>query len=116
MSDFRFSRRGFLERAGVAGGVPLIGTLMAAGPFQARAVPQLKGKSKSVVIPTHEFAGPNGAPWIEERKKAADWGNARSMRTLLEKARESQAIRISTDAGADLSRIETADLLDATVN
>ena len=56
------------------------------------------------------------APWIEERKKAADWGNARSMRTLLEKARESQAIRISTDAGADLSRIETADLLDATVN
>ncbi len=55
-------------------------------------------------------------PWIEERKTAADWGNARSMRTLLEKARESQAIRISTDASADLSRIETADLLDATVN
>jgi hypothetical protein len=34
----------------------------------------------------------------------------------LEKAREAQAIRISTDAGADLSRIETADLLEATVN
>jgi SpoVK/Ycf46/Vps4 family AAA+-type ATPase len=53
------------------------------------------------------------APWIEQRSQAPDWGNARSMRTLLEKARESQAIRISTDAGADLSRIETADLLDA---
>jgi hypothetical protein len=38
------------------------------------------------------------------------------MRTLLEKARESQAIRISTDAGADLSRIETADLMDATAS
>ena len=55
-------------------------------------------------------------PWIEERSKAPDWGNARSMRTLLEKAREAQAIRISTDANADLSRIETADLLEATVN
>jgi SpoVK/Ycf46/Vps4 family AAA+-type ATPase len=56
------------------------------------------------------------APWIEQRSKAPDWGNARAMRTLLEKARESQAIRISTDAGADLSRIETVDLLDATTN
>jgi SpoVK/Ycf46/Vps4 family AAA+-type ATPase len=55
-------------------------------------------------------------PWIEENSRARDWGNARSMRTLLEKAREAQAIRISTDAGADLSRIETADLLEATVN
>ena len=41
--------------------------VMAAGPFQAKAVPQLKGKAKSITIPTHEFAGPNGAPWIEER-------------------------------------------------
>ena len=55
-------------------------------------------------------------PWIEERAKAADWGNARSMRTLLEKAREAQAIRISTDANADLSRIATADLLEGTVS
>ena len=54
--------------------------------------------------------------WIESRTKAPDWGNARSMRTLLEKAREAQAIRISTDANADLSRIETADLLEATVS
>ena len=55
-------------------------------------------------------------PWIEQRAKAPDWGNARSIRTLLEKAREAQAIRISTDADADLSRIETSDLLEATVN
>jgi hypothetical protein len=51
--------------------------------------------------------------WIEERSNAPGWGNARSMRTLLEKARESHAIRISTDPNADLSRIEVADLLDA---
>ena len=55
-------------------------------------------------------------PWIEQRANAPDWGNARSIRTLLEKAREAQAIRISTDAAADLSRIETSDLLEATVN
>ena len=55
------------------------------------------------------------APWIEQRSTAPDWGNARSMRTLLEKAREAQAIRISTDPDADLSRLETADLLEATV-
>ncbi|MGH6778053.1 MAG: AAA family ATPase [Bradyrhizobium sp.] len=55
-------------------------------------------------------------PWIARRSQAPDWGNARSMRTLLEKARESQAIRISTTPDADLSRIETADLLDATVS
>ena len=65
MSDY--SRRGFLERAGALGSVPLVGTLMAAGPFQTRAVPQTKGRAQSVTIPTHEFAGPNGAPWIEER-------------------------------------------------
>jgi SpoVK/Ycf46/Vps4 family AAA+-type ATPase len=62
-----------------------------------------------------DFA-PALTPWIEARAKASDWGNARSMRTLLEKAREAQAIRISTDANADLSRIETADLLEATVS
>lgn len=56
------------------------------------------------------------APWIEERSRAPDWGNARSMRTLLERARESQAIRISTDANADLSRIELTDLLNATAS
>jgi SpoVK/Ycf46/Vps4 family AAA+-type ATPase len=62
-----------------------------------------------------DFAGAL-TPWIEGRASAPDWGNARSMRTLLEKAREAQAIRISTDAAADLSRIETADLLEATVS
>jgi SpoVK/Ycf46/Vps4 family AAA+-type ATPase len=55
-------------------------------------------------------------PWIKANSNGPDWGNARSMRTLLEKAREAQATRISTDADADLSRIETADLLEATVS
>lgn len=67
MTDYRSTRRDFLEQAGKLGSIPLIGTAMAAGPFQTNAVSQLKGKAKSVTIPTHEFAGPRGAPWIEER-------------------------------------------------
>jgi stage V sporulation protein K len=53
-------------------------------------------------------------PWITERSRADDWANAREMRTLLEKAREAQAMRIATDPTADLSRIEIVDLMKAT--
>jgi SpoVK/Ycf46/Vps4 family AAA+-type ATPase len=53
-------------------------------------------------------------PWIEGERKREDWGNARQMRTLLEKAREVQALRISRDPTADLARIEIADIMTAT--
>jgi SpoVK/Ycf46/Vps4 family AAA+-type ATPase len=53
-------------------------------------------------------------PWITERSRADDWANAREMRTLLEKAREAQAMRISRDPSADLSRLEIDDLMKAT--
>ncbi|THD71485.1 MAG: AAA family ATPase [Bradyrhizobium sp.] len=52
--------------------------------------------------------------WITERSRAEDWANAREMRTLLEKAREAQATRISADPSADLSRLEIVDLMKAT--
>ena len=53
-------------------------------------------------------------PWITERSRADDWANAREIRTLLEKAREAQAMRISANPSADLSRLEIADLMKAT--
>jgi SpoVK/Ycf46/Vps4 family AAA+-type ATPase len=53
-------------------------------------------------------------PWITERSRADDWANAREMRTLLEKAREAQAMRLSVDPSGDLSRLEIADLMKAT--
>jgi stage V sporulation protein K len=53
-------------------------------------------------------------PWITERSRAEDWANAREIRTLLEKAREAQAMRISADPSADLSRLEIVDLMKAT--
>ena len=49
------------------------------------------------------------APWIAENSKREDWGNAREIRTLLEKAREAQAMRISKDPEADLQTIELQD-------
>ena len=49
-------------------------------------------------------------PWIEGNRKSDSWGNARSMRTILEAAREAQAVRINRDPAADLKRIETADI------
>jgi SpoVK/Ycf46/Vps4 family AAA+-type ATPase len=52
-------------------------------------------------------------PWIEKSAKQEDWGNAREMRTLLEKTREAQAMRISADPSADLTVLETADVREA---
>jgi stage V sporulation protein K len=48
--------------------------------------------------------------WVEPNAKRQDWGNAREMRTLLEKSREAQALRIATDPSADLMKLELADL------
>ena len=52
-------------------------------------------------------------PWVEDRAKRDDWGNAREMRTLLEKAREAQALRLAADPNGDLSVLELADLEQA---
>jgi nickel-dependent lactate racemase len=53
-----YDRRMFLKLAGVAAGwVPLIGTAMASAPNQPTHATSIKGSSKSVVIPTHEWAG-----------------------------------------------------------
>lgn len=49
-------------------------------------------------------------PWIERNRKNEAWGNARSMRSVLEAAREAQALRISVDPEADLRRLEPADM------
>jgi SpoVK/Ycf46/Vps4 family AAA+-type ATPase len=49
-------------------------------------------------------------PWIDENSRREDWGNAREMRTLLEKAREAQAMRISGDPTGDLTMLELPDL------
>jgi SpoVK/Ycf46/Vps4 family AAA+-type ATPase len=52
-------------------------------------------------------------PWIDANAKRDDWGNAREMRTLLEKVREAQALRIMKEPTDDLTRIELVDLVQA---
>jgi SpoVK/Ycf46/Vps4 family AAA+-type ATPase len=49
-------------------------------------------------------------PWLQLGMRSETWGNAREMRTLLERAREAQSVRISKNPSADLTRIETVDL------
>nr|WP_083794945.1 AAA family ATPase [Bradyrhizobium sp. ORS 278] len=54
-------------------------------------------------------------PWIETRWKGEGWGNAREMRSLLDKASEAQSLRVAVDAAADISKIEMADFESAGV-
>lgn len=52
-------------------------------------------------------------PWINARKSAEDWGNAREMRTVLEKARGSQAMRLMHSTGGDLQQLTLDDIRHA---
>jgi NAD(P)H-dependent FMN reductase len=49
-------------------------------------------------------------PWIESGMRSESWGNAREIRTLLEHAREAQAMRIAANPNADVGKIEMADI------
>jgi hypothetical protein len=57
---------------------------------------------------------PRLSTWIESNNKREDWGNAREMRTLLERMREAQAVRIAYSPSASLTRLEMADFMMAT--
>jgi stage V sporulation protein K len=49
-------------------------------------------------------------PWIETQRVDSQWGNARSMRTLLEKVREAHALRTSVDPDANVAEFELSDI------
>ena len=68
----------------------------------------LMAKQSGYVIP--EGVEKKLLPWIETMRKRENWGNAREMRSLMEHARDAQAMRISSDPAADLSRLEIADI------
>jgi stage V sporulation protein K len=50
------------------------------------------------------------APWIESQRLDPQWGNARSMRTLLERTREAHAVRTSGDPDANVAEFELSDI------
>src|SRR5262249_41140570 len=50
------------------------------------------------------------APWLKVGMRNRSWGQAREMRTLLERAREAQATRIAHDPSADVRQLAMADI------
>jgi SpoVK/Ycf46/Vps4 family AAA+-type ATPase len=50
------------------------------------------------------------APWIESQRNDSQWGNARAMRTLLERVREAHALRTSADPSANVAEFEMSDI------
>jgi SpoVK/Ycf46/Vps4 family AAA+-type ATPase len=77
------------------------------------AVLRLMAKRQSYQLPAELET--SLIPWIESQSRREDWGNAREIRNLLEKAREAQSMRLSSDPSADLTRIEMADFEHAGV-
>ena len=68
-----------------------------------------------VMAKQQNFVLPDGlesslAPWIKVGIKNKAWGQAREMRTLLERAREAQATRIAHEPAADVRQLAMADI------
>jgi len=80
----------------------------------AELVAILRGMAKSQKYELPESLDAKLTPWIEQESRRDDWGNARQMRTLLEQAREAQAMRIANDPDADLTKIELEDIAAVT--
>jgi stage V sporulation protein K len=68
-----------------------------------------------LMVSEQQYALPYGfeaklMPWIEAARQDQQWGNARSMRTLLEKVREAHALRTSSDPHADVAKFKLSDI------
>jgi stage V sporulation protein K len=50
------------------------------------------------------------APWIDAQRRDPQWGNARAMRTLLERVREAHALRTSRDPAANVAEFAIEDI------
>jgi SpoVK/Ycf46/Vps4 family AAA+-type ATPase len=72
------------------------------------AIMRLMAKQQNYALPDELEA--KLRPWIENRMRGESWGNAREMRTLLERAREAQAVRIAANPSSDVGRLEIADI------
>jgi SpoVK/Ycf46/Vps4 family AAA+-type ATPase len=78
------------------------------GAAELTEILRLMAKKQNYVLP--ESLETKLGPWLESRMRSDSWGNARDMRTVLERAREAQAVRISADPSADVAKLELADI------
>ena len=68
-----------------------------------------------VMAKRQNFVLPDGLefsldPWMKVGMRNKSWGQAREMRTLLERAREAQATRIARDPSGDVRQLAMADI------
>ena len=72
------------------------------------AILQVMAKQQNFVLPDHLESSLD--PWLKVGMRDRSWGQAREMRTLLERAREAQATRIARDPSADVRQLTIADI------
>jgi stage V sporulation protein K len=73
----------------------------------------LHGMASAQGFSLPEHCGTVLRPWILENAQHENWGNAREMRTLIEKTRDAQAVRLDHEPDADLNALQTVDLKQA---
>jgi S1-C subfamily serine protease/AAA+ superfamily predicted ATPase len=80
-------------------------------PYSANelaAILRVMAKRQNFVLPDDLESSLD--PWIKVGMRNRSWGQAREMRTLLERAREAQATRIAQTPSADVRQLTMADI------
>ena len=72
------------------------------------AILRVMAKRQNFVLP--DDLESSLGPWLKVGMRNKSWGQAREMRTLLERAREAQATRIADDPSADVRQLAMADI------
>ena len=72
------------------------------------AILRVMAKRQNFVLPDNLES--SLGPWVTVGMRNKSWGQAREMRTLLERAREAQATRIAHDPSGDLRQLAMADI------
>jgi SpoVK/Ycf46/Vps4 family AAA+-type ATPase len=72
------------------------------------AILRVTAKRQNFVLP--DDLESSLGPWIKVGMRSKSWGQAREMRTLLERAREAQATRIARDPSGDVRQLAMADI------
>ena len=72
------------------------------------AILRVMAKQQNFVLPDNLES--SLGPWVTVGMRNKSWGQAREMRTLLERAREAQATRIAHDPSGDVRQLAMADI------
>jgi S1-C subfamily serine protease/SpoVK/Ycf46/Vps4 family AAA+-type ATPase len=72
------------------------------------AILRVMAKRQNFVLP--DDLESSLAPWLKVGMRNKSWGQAREMRTLLERAREAQATRIAHDPSGDVRQLAMTDI------